>query len=547
MRQGCYNDKYYIKRGYLMYKIKVFFSVIRRYIKLNPLVAVIPASILGVAAATALVFAVVNASKSDNTVKYISSETSAYDTAPVVPVSVPQIDETISSAPVIQPTEKQVEYKGKNINVAKVEIAEKDSKEDAENGRYVAEQVKQKAQLQTTDTTTPSAQPAVNLIEYKKPRNDFTGGIDVSSHNGEIDWAKVKADGVQFAMIRLGYRGYLTGKIVLDAAFEYNIENAYKNGIDVGVYFYSTATNETEALEEAAYVVEVIKAKEEKGIKLTYQIAYDFEEFYNKDDRTRAKGLTSAQISKNTAAFLDYIKSAGYKPMLYAGKNPVKTYWEPSVASKYDFWLAHYTEATEYTGKFFMWQYTSSGKVNGIDGRVDLNICGFENNDNLPQFLICRDDGVKALGSPKDDSEVLLTLHKYTVYLCRNTYDCEYKELKISGKYYYVRADELSEIPFVTPETAYKTTQDTVLYNKPFDDTYKTDMVLPAESDVEVVGIWQDKWAEIEYKGKTYYVKSQFLSASEQNEEENSSTVSGGTEIQIDTDTQSNTEQNISP
>ena len=226
--------------------------------------------------------------------------------------------------------------------------------------------------------------------------------------------------------------------------------------------------------------------------------------------------------------------------MLYAGKNPVKTYWEVGAVSKYDFWLAHYTEATEYTGKFFMWQYTSSGKVNGIEGRVDLNICGFENNDNLPQFLICKDDGVKALGSPKDNAEVVLTLEKDTVYLCRNTYDYEYKELKISGKYYYVRAEELYKIPFVPPETGYKTSQDTELYKQPFDDTYKTDPVLPSGADVEVIGIWQDKWAKIKHLEKTYYVKAQFLSEREQSDEENSSEVSDITELQ--TDTQSNTE-----
>ena len=527
-----------------MYKIKVFFGAVWRFIKFRPLIAVIPASVLGAAAAITLVFAIISGSKSERIVNYLSSGMSSQDMASAVPVYEPQVEETVSSEPV-QPTEKQVEYKGKNINVAKVEVAKKDSKEDAQNGRYVTEQVNQKAQQQTTDNNTSNTQPSVKLIEYKRPQNGFVGGIDVSSHNGEIDWAKVKDDGVQFAMVRLGYRGYLTGKIVLDAAFEYNIENAYKNGIDVGVYFYSTATNETEALEEAAYVVEVIKAKEEKGIKLTYHVGYDFEEFYNKDDRTRAKGLTAAQISKNTVAFLDYIKASGYKPMLYAGKNPVKTYWETSVVAKYDFWLAHYTEATEYTGKFYMWQYTSSGKVSGLEGRVDLNICGFEHNDNLPEFLICKGEGVEALGNLNGDAQALLTLEKDTVYLCRNTYDYEYKELKISGKYYYVRAEELIKIPFAEPETGYKLSQGAVLYKKPFDDTYKTDIALEDDSIFEIIGIWQDKWAKLEYQGKTFYIKMQFLTAEEKGEEDNSSVPDP--EPQEDEQIQEETNENSSP
>lgn len=474
-----------------MYKIRVFFSTLWRFIKANPLVAIVPASVLGVMAATAVTLITVNHLKSKDVSANAQSITSSFNIQSVASEEVQSEPEISPAEP--QPVEKQVTYKGKQINVIKPEVAKSDSKEDVENGSYKTEE------------------PPTPAKAYKKPQNAYFGGIDVSSHNGTIDWAKVKASGVEFAMIRCGYRGYLTGKIVTDATFNYNIENAYKNGIDVGIYFYSTATNEQEALEEAAYVIERIKEVAAKGVRLTYPVAYDFEEFYNTDTRSRAKGLEAAQISANTTAFLDYIKAQGYTPMLYAGKNPIKKYWLPGMAEKYNFWLAHYTEATEYDGKFFMWQYTSGGSVDGIPGRVDLDVCGFETGDNLPQFLICKNDGVSAYSKPEDGSEVLLTLEKDTIYLCRNTFTGIYKEIKLSGKYYYVLASELTKIPFEKTEDEYKTANETELYSKPFDDTYKTDITIKADSSVAVTGIWLNKWAEIEYDKKIYYIPADKL------------------------------------
>lgn len=483
-----------------MGKLKGLFFAVLRFVKQNGVLAAVTAAALGVLSALAVTTVIVMNLK-PGIVETGNNTFSVRDTSSItVPAAAVSEEATSEETAVIQPIEKQVEYKGKSVNVVKPQIAKANSKEDAKNGSYKAEQAKPKAQ-------TDSPVQTDKTITYKKPGNSYSGGIDVSSHNGNIDWGKVKAAGVEFAMIRCGYRGYLTGKIVTDACFDYNIYNAYKNGIEVGIYFYSTATNETEALEEAAYVTELIKANEEKGVTLSYPVAYDFEEFYNKDERTRAKGLTAAQISKNTDAFLDFIKSSGYKPMLYAGKNPVGVYWQPWVVSKYDFWLAHYTEATEYKGKFFMWQYTSSGAVNGISGRVDLDICGFENNDNLPRFLICENAFVKAYGKPKPSADVLMTLDKNTVYLCRNTYDADYKELKIAGKYYYVLSGELAEIPFAEPEFIYKTVAETPLYSQPFDDTYKTSVLLPADTEIDVKGVWNNKWLKIEYEGKTYYTK----------------------------------------
>lgn len=200
-------------------------------------------------------------------------------------------------------------------------------------------------------------------------RNAKAFGIDVSVWQGTIDWDKVKAAGIDFAMIRCGFRGYSgSGVIEKDPRFDRNIAGALGAGINVGVYFYSTAVTEKEAEEEADWVVSVIK-----NYNITYPVAYDFEEFYNSDG-SRAAGLSQKQRTANTVAFLERIKSAGYNPMLYASASAVRRYWLYSKVRKYDYWLAHYTTKTNYSGPYVMWQCTSKGKVDGINGYVDFNI-----------------------------------------------------------------------------------------------------------------------------------------------------------------------------
>lgn len=137
-------------------------------------------------------------------------------------------------------------------------------------------------------------------------------GIDVSKYQKNIDWKKVKESGVEFAIIRCGYRGYGSGEILMDPYFEQNISGALKNGIKVGIYFFSAAINESEAREEARWVVNVISK-----YRITYPVAYDFESF----GLGRLQGLTAKDITNNANAFLSYIRSSGYTPMMYASKN----------------------------------------------------------------------------------------------------------------------------------------------------------------------------------------------------------------------------------
>jgi len=189
-------------------------------------------------------------------------------------------------------------------------------------------------------------------------------GIDVSSHNGKIDWAKVKKDGVEFAFIRVGFRGSTEGKITEDSTFKYNIENATKNGIDVGVYFFTQATNEAEAKEEAQYVLDMIEP-----YKVTYPVAYDIEKLEG-----RADSLDSEQYTKNTIAFLEMIKNSGYEPMVYGNLHGLFMMENIEQIEDYSKWFAYYIYPLYYPYELKIWQYSSSGKVDGISGNVDLNI-----------------------------------------------------------------------------------------------------------------------------------------------------------------------------
>ena len=197
-------------------------------------------------------------------------------------------------------------------------------------------------------------------------------GIDVSTYQKEIDWDKVAAAGVDFALIRVGFRGYgKAGNIVMDNRFKYNIENALRVGIDVGVYFFSQAINEEEAIEEAYQTLEWIK-----GYDVTYPIVFDWE--YISDSSSRTYNMTNDEIIACTKAFCEVIKAAGYRAMTYGNPSMVNSGYDLSQLLNYPFWLAHYTYQWTPTGFPYystMWQYSCTGRVDGIEGDVDLNIC----------------------------------------------------------------------------------------------------------------------------------------------------------------------------
>lgn len=200
----------------------------------------------------------------------------------------------------------------------------------------------------------------------KLSEEDALFGIDVSKWNKEIDWEKAKADGVSFAIIRVGYRGSSTGALVEDKYFERNIKGATEAGVKVGVYFFTQAINEVEAVEEASMVLSLIQP-----YKVAYPLYIDTE---GAGGNGRADHLDTETRTKVVKAFCETIENSGFNSGIYASKNWFEKNLDMKELSGYQYWLAQYSSKPTYKGEFSMWQYTSAGSIDGIEGRVDLNL-----------------------------------------------------------------------------------------------------------------------------------------------------------------------------
>ena len=218
-------------------------------------------------------------------------------------------------------------------------------------------------------------------VEFTAIYGDRYKGIDVSEKNGLVDWGSVATARIDFAMIRIGYRGYRGATLVLDKQALYNLKEAKANGIKVGVYFVTQAINLDEAREEALWVVSQLH---QNGIKLDYPIAIDVEDSGARKQGNlpgRADLLDSDTRTMICKGFCDVIKYQGFVPTIYSSKSWFESKLNYSELSKYyDIWLAHYTDdenkLTDFSGKYHMWQYTSQGKINGIASEfVDIDIC----------------------------------------------------------------------------------------------------------------------------------------------------------------------------
>ncbi len=193
-------------------------------------------------------------------------------------------------------------------------------------------------------------------------------GVDVSAYQNAIDWETAHASGVEFAIIRAGFRGYGSGELTVDERFHENMEGALRAGVDVGVYFFSQAISAEEAIEEAEMVLEMVK-----GYDLTYPIVYDWEVITT--DSARTDAMSVAMLTDCTVAFCETIEAAGYTPMVYQNKRTSLLKLDLQEVTGYDFWLAEYNEEATFYYHYDMWQYSSTGRVPGIEGDVDLNIC----------------------------------------------------------------------------------------------------------------------------------------------------------------------------
>ena len=191
-------------------------------------------------------------------------------------------------------------------------------------------------------------------------------GIDVSAHQQTVDWEKVAAAGVKFAMIRVGYRGYETGNLVEDPYAQDNYAGAKKAGLQVGAYLFSQAISVEEALEEADFLLE-----KTENWELDLPVVYDWE-YISKEART---GSADARLVTDcTKAFCDRVAAAGRQPMVYFNRHQAQDLLFLEELTQYPFWLAMYTDRMTYPYKVDMWQYTCEGSVPGIDGNVDINV-----------------------------------------------------------------------------------------------------------------------------------------------------------------------------
>lgn len=231
---------------------------------------------------------------------------------------------------------------------------------------YTEDQIN--AQLEDTSHNAGIDSEDVDTSETSEIKNngDASFGIDVSKWQKRIDWDRVKRSGVEFAIIRCGYRGSSTGVLVEDPMFRENIEGAKAAGIKVGVYFYTQATNDVEAVEEASMVASLLKEYE-----LDYPAFIDTE---STGGNGRADGLPKDLRTKVCVAFCETIKSCGYDAGVYASRSWFYNNLNADELSEYVIWDAEYRNSPIYTGDYKLWQYTSNGMIDGITTRVDLNI-----------------------------------------------------------------------------------------------------------------------------------------------------------------------------
>lgn len=207
------------------------------------------------------------------------------------------------------------------------------------------------------------------LIYSQGGRNVSHFGIDVSKYNGTISWNKVKKDGVEFALIRVGARGYSSGNIILDENFQANLKGCNENKIDVGAYFFSQAITTNEAVEEANYCVAALG-----GTKIRYPVIFDSESILN--DSYRTENLTAEELTSIFKAFADTVKLYGYTPMVAASKEQLAKHFDLQSMSGYDVWLLDEGEKTEYPYRYCIRQYDSEGKIEGISSNsVNYDIC----------------------------------------------------------------------------------------------------------------------------------------------------------------------------
>lgn len=460
-----------------------------------------------------------------------------------------------------------------STEIVEAEPIEETSQEPAMQEEEPADTAAQEQEMEEEDPQSQLQEEdgaAADLSEVQTgvgENENLSIGIDVARYQGVIDWQQVAASGVQFAMIRVGYRTQVSGEICEDSTAKYNMQEATKNGLKIGAYFFSTAVSEEEAKEEADWTADFISQ-----YQITYPVAYNCEGFRNPD--SRQFGLDRGVRSSVALAFLDRISERGYTPMFYAAKNEMEgdRDWNAGVISgKYKIWVSQYpaapfpqTEKSSYSGTHAMWQYTNRGVIPGIPKNVDMNVAYFgydaaaaAQSSEAPEEVgadvealmnftevdetVTAKDVVNLRDRPGQgaDSVVLGTLVNGTTAQRTGVSDSGWSRLVIDGqKMYAVSSFLTTDTSYVTPEqpTAGQDVQaqpdngiKTRFTEVNENVTAKIEVnlrTLPSVTNPDAVvsatlkygewitrtGISDNGWSRVEYNGQTLYCISSYLS-----------------------------------
>ena len=395
--------------------------------------------------------------------------------------------------------------------------------------------------------------PDLKASQYET--DEITTGIDVSEFQGNIDWKAVADSGIDFAMIRVGYRGMKNGEIKEDACAKYNLQEASKNGLKIGAYFFSTAVTEEEAKEEAEWTKNLLS-----GYPVTYPVAYNCEGFQNPSSRQFE--LSVEERTKLADAFLKSIEEGSYTGMFYAAKNELddNNLWNADDLSlNYRIWVAQYSDQTwpektksDYTGDHVMWQYTNQGKLDGIKGAVDFNVAYFGysqsqqavdengaeqveanvevgvNFTKVEEQVTAKDEvNLRSTMEQGSDDNIVGSMKNGETAVRTGVGNNGWSRIIYNGQTVYCVSNYLTtDLSYVTPqetESEFKTKFTDVSENVTAKEVTNLRNRPSVESPSEVIaelkngevivrtGVSNEGWSRVEYNGQTLYCISSYL------------------------------------
>lgn len=395
--------------------------------------------------------------------------------------------------------------------------------------------------------------PDLKASQYET--DEIATGIDVSEFQGNIDWKAVADSGIDFAMIRVGYRGMKNGEIKEDACAKYNLQEASKNGLKIGAYFFSTAVTEEEAKEEAEWTKNLLS-----GYPVTYPVAYNCEGFQNPSSRQFE--LSVEERTKLADAFLKSIEEGSYTGMFYAAKNELddNNLWNADDLSlNYRIWVAQYSDQTwpektksDYTGDHVMWQYTNQGKLDGIKGAVDFNVAYFGysqsqqavdengaeqveanvevgvNFTEVEEQVTAKDEvNLRSTMEQGSDDNIVGSMKNGETAVRTGVGNNGWSRIIYNGQTVYCVSNYLTtDLSYVTPqetESEFKTKFTDVSENVTAKEVTNLRNRPSVESPSEVIaelkngevivrtGVSNEGWSRVEYNGQTLYCISSYL------------------------------------